>query len=224
MKPKVLVSWSGGKDSALVLGELRWVGHFEVAELLTTFVEIEGGGEGRVSGHDVPLRLLRRQAEVLGLPLREVGLPPSAPNEVYERQVGDALRSARARGVSHAAFGDLFLAEIRDYRERLASEIGVTPLFPLWGKETGALAREFLAVGYQAMVVAVDRDRLSPELAGRPYDEAFLSRLPPGIDPCGENGEFHTFVHAGPIFAKPLEIVAGRRSSRGSYEYCEPIE
>lgn len=226
MKPKALVSWSGGKDSALALGELRRAGRFEITELLTTFVEDEGGerGGGRISGHDVPLPLLRRQAEALGLPLREVGLPLSPSNAVYERRVGDALRSARGRGIGHAAFGDLFLEEIRSYRERLVSELGVTPLFPLWGRETGELARFFLTEGYRAMVVAVDRERLSPEIAGRPYDEALLAGLPSGVDPCGENGELHTFVHAGPIFSRPLPVHPGKRSTRGSYEYCEPIE
>jgi uncharacterized protein (TIGR00290 family) len=228
VKPKVLVSWSGGKDSALVLGALLRAGSFEVAELLTTFVAAERAGDGeedgRISGHDVPLRLLRRQAEALGLPLRAVGVPPQATNAIYESRVGEALRSARARGIGHAAFGDLFLEDIRAYRERLISEVGITPLFPLWGRETGALARAFLAEGYGARIVAVDRMRLSPDLAGRPYDQAFLDGLPPGVDPCGENGEFHTFVHAGPVFSRPLEVHAGRRSTQGGYEYCEPIE
>jgi uncharacterized protein (TIGR00290 family) len=222
MRPKVVVSWSGGKDSALALGQILEAGRYEVAELLTTFIAGEGEGEGRISGHDVPLHLLRLQADALGLPLREVGLPPSASNQVYEERLGDALRSARARGISHAAFGDLFLEDIRAYRERLVSDLGVTPLFPLWERETGALARDFLAAGYRAIVVAVDRNRLSPELAGRPYDEAFLGDLPAGVDPCGENGEFHTFVHAGPILARPLEVRAGRRSTKGSCEHCEP--
>lgn len=219
MKPKILVSWSGGKDCALALRELQHDGRFVVSELLTTFVE----GEEEISGHRIPLGLIELQAEALGIPLRTVGLPPAASNRIYEERLGDALRSARARGRYHAAFGDLFLEDIRAYRERLASAIGVTALFPLWGRDTALLAGDFLSAGFQALVVAVDREVLPAESVGRPFDRSFLESLPAGVDPCGERGEFHTFVFGGPIFRAPLEIRAGRPLSHGRYEYCEVL-
>jgi uncharacterized protein (TIGR00290 family) len=222
LKPRIVVSWSGGKDSALALWELRRQARFEPSDLLTTYVE-EGDGERRVSGHGIPLALVERQAAELGIPLRAVPLPPGAPNEVYERRVGEALKAARARSAFHVAFGDLFLEEIREFRQRLASPLGVTALFPLWGRATDELAHGFVRAGFHALVVAADLEALPPGFAGRAYDELLLAELPPGVDPCGENGEVHTFVHGGPIFPRPLRLRPGPPRIDGRFERCEPI-
>ncbi len=195
----VALAWSGGKDSALALGALRREGT-KVAALLTTFTD----DYDRVSMHGVRRALLRNQAAAVGIPLVEVGIPADCVIEVYAARMEAAFRSPPLADLDAVASGDLFLEDVRAYREERLASAGKSALFPLWGQDTGALARSFVEDGYEAYVVCVDTSRLDASFAGRKYDAAFLHDLPPGIDPCGENGEFHTFVHGGPIFAEPI--------------------
>ena len=213
MKRPVLVSWSGGKDSALALHSLRASEDFEPAGLLTTINE----DHGRVSIHGVRRELLERQAESIGLPLHEVLIPADCPNAVYEERLAAVLREVRAQGIHHVAFGDLFLEDIRCYREKQMAALGLEPIFPLWGLDTAKLARLFLSLGFQAVLVCVDSEQLDSSFTGRPFDKALLRALPATVDPCGENGEFHTFVHAGPIFREPIGIKIGRVEERGRF-------
>src|SRR6266480_1755681 len=202
MPEPVLVAWSGGKDSALALQEILGAGRYRVAALLTTVT----GEYDRISMHGVRRTLLRRQAESLGLPLEEVVISPSASNDEYEARMGAALEGLRSRvsGLDRVVFGDLFLADIRAYRERMLARIGMRGLFPLWLRDTRALAADCVRRG---------------------YDAALLNDLPPGIDPCGENGEFHTFVYAGPILRAPVPHRRGEIVVReGRFVYCDLVE
>jgi uncharacterized protein (TIGR00290 family) len=202
---KVVVSWSGGKDSALALHELRRRGDVEVAGLLT-FVD---DAADRVAHHRVPAGLVRRQADAAGVPLWEIRMPPDPPNAVYEARMAAAVARMRDESVTHCAFGDLFLADVRAYREGKLAGTGVAPLFPLWGRDTGALVRDFIRLGFRARIVCVDMQQIDGAFAGRELDESFLADLPPTADPCGENGEYHTFVHDGPIFSAPIACGEG---------------
>lgn len=212
MSEPVLISWSGGKDCALLLHELRQAGELEPVGLLTTF-----SPEGRSGGHRVRRELIERQAELAGIPLHPVLLRDGATNLEYEAVMASALDGARQRGVRCVAFGDIYLRSIREYRERQMAELGMEAFFPLWDRDTTELAREILALGFAATVVCVDTDRLAASFAGRLYDEALLRDLPAAIDPCGENGEFHTFVHGGPIFRQPVEIQPSGPDPRGRF-------
>jgi uncharacterized protein (TIGR00290 family) len=208
------LSWSGGKDSALALWMLRREQR-EPEALTTTVTE----SYERVSMHGVRRELLARQAEALGLPLIEIVIPPACVNDVYEARMAEAFAVAPLSAVEAVAFGDLFLEDVRAYREERLAAGGKRGLFPLWGRNTTALAREFLDAGFEAALVCVDPRALDGAFAGRRYDEQLLAELPPGVDPCGENGEFHTFVHAGPIFAQPVDYETGaivRPKSEGS--------
>jgi uncharacterized protein (TIGR00290 family) len=213
----LVLSWSGGKDSALALHALRNEHAREPIALLTTVTE----EYDRVSMHGVRGELLRAQAKATGIPLAEVSIPPRCPNEVYEQRMGQALASAQLDGADEVAFGDLFLEDIRAYRvERLASA-GKRALFPVWGRDTSALARGFIRDGFEALIVCVDPRQLDPSFAGRSFDDELLAELPESVDPCGENGEFHTFVHAGPIFAEPIACELGEVVSRDGFEFCD---
>jgi uncharacterized protein (TIGR00290 family) len=212
MTEPVLISWSGGKDCALALHEIRRAGKLEPVGLLTTFTP-----EGRSGGHRVRRELIERQAELAGIPLHPVPLAEGASNAEYEAAMAAALMDAREHGVRKVVFGDLSLASIREYRERQMADLGLEALFPIWGRDTSELAREVLGLGFEAIVICVDTDRLDPSFAGRPYDEALLRDLPPGIDPCGENGEFHTFVQTGPVFRSAVEIRPGGPDPRGRF-------
>lgn len=218
---KTLLSWSGGKDSALALHALRQTPGVEVCGLLTTVTE----EYHRISMHGVRRTLLERQAEEAGLPLHIVSIPPDCPDETYEERMAAALALHRARGVGCVAFGDLFLEDIRAYRESKLAGAGMEALFPVWGLDTAQLARDFIAQGFAAILVCVDTSALDPSFAGRAFDESLLRDLPPGVDPCGENGEFHTFVHAGPIFHAPIAVridVCETRLDR--FRYCDLVE
>ncbi len=208
MAPKAIVSWSGGKDSMLALHEARDV--YEIVGLLTTITE----EYDRISMHGVRSRLLEQQAESLGLPLEKVLIPPTCVNADYEVRMGAALARYRADGVSAVVCGDLFLEDIRRYREERLFAGGLTGVFPLWGRDTGALAREFFALGFRAVLCCVDTHAVVADLAGRLFDAALLAELPPGVDPCGENGEFHTFVFDGPGFRHPVPYALGERTLR----------
>jgi uncharacterized protein (TIGR00290 family) len=203
----VILSWSGGKDSALALARLRDDPRIEVAGLLTTVT----AGYDRVSIHGVRRSLLHAQAEALGLPLHEVTLAPESTNDAYDAALASALGELRARmpRVKRLAFGDIFLEDVRRYREERVEALGFGALFPLWGEPTSDLAREVFASGIVARLVCVDTQVLSAAFAGRPYDAALLAELPTGVDPCGERGEFHTFVSAGPGFRHPVPYTVG---------------
>jgi uncharacterized protein (TIGR00290 family) len=212
------LSWSGGKDSALALWTLRRE-QLEPQALITTVTE----GYERISMHGVRRELLARQAEAVGIPLVEVVLPPACVNDVYEARMAEAFAAAPLSGVEAVAFGDLFLEDVRAYREERLAAAGKRGLWPLWGRNTTALAKEFLDAGFAATLVCVDPRALGPVFAGRAYDERLLADLPPGVDPCGENGEFHTFVSAGPIFAEPIACEAGEIVERQGFVFCDLI-
>ena len=213
MKKPILLFWSGGKDSALALHALRSSPDFEPAGLLTTINE----DYDRISVHGVRRELLERQTESIGLPLRKVLIPKDCTNEIYEDRLAAALREAKAQGIHHVAFGDLFLEDIRAYREKQMAALGLEPVFPVWGLDTAQLARDFIGLGFRALLVCVDTEALAPAFVGRSFDENLLRILPSGVDPCGENGEFHTFVYAGPIFREPVRVRLGRVEGRGRF-------
>ena len=212
------LAWSGGKDSALALLALRRHG-VEVAALLTTFTE----GYDRVSMHGVRRELLRRQAEATGVPLAEVTIPPDCVNAVYEERMAAAFAAPPLDGIGAMASGDLFLEDVRAYREQRLADAGKEALFPLWGRDTRALAREFVNEGFEAVVCCLDPRKLDPSFAGRPYDANFLADLPDDVDPCGERGEFHTFVHAGPVLSEPVRMTAGDVIERDGFVFCDLV-
>lgn len=214
----VALAWSGGKDSALALAALRAEG-VEPCALMTTVTEIYD----RVSMHGVRRELLARQAEAAHLPLVEVTIPPMCVNEVYEARMAAALAAPSLGAADEVAFGDLFLADVRAYREDRLALAGRRARFPLWGRDTDELARTFLAAGFEAVVCCVDPRALDPSFAGRTYDERLLADLPPAVDPCGENGEFHTFVHAGPVFAQQVALEVGEVVERDGFVFCDLV-
>jgi uncharacterized protein (TIGR00290 family) len=216
----VALAWSGGKDSSLALAALRADPTVEVVALLTTITR----DFDRISMHGVRRSVLEAQVAALGLPLVEATIPAAASNLVYEEAFAAALAILRQQqpDLRHLAFGDLFLEEVRAYRERLLPALGWTPVFPLWGRDTATLAGNFVGAGYRAIVTCVDTMQLGAEFAGREFDAALLAELPPKVDPCGERGEFHTCVYAGPIFRQALPIQAGARVRRDDrFEYCD---
>lgn len=216
---KVLVAWSGGKDSALALHEIQ-KGGLEIAALLTTVTE----EYDRISMHGVRRVLLERQSRALGLPLEKVFIPPDTSNEVYEARMAAALAEYAEQGVTAVVFGDLFLEDIRAYREKQLSKMDLKACFPLWKKDSLELAREFLNLGFKAVITCVDSNVLDGSFAGRQFDEAFLAALPSTADPCGENGEFHSFVYDGPNFAEPIPFTAGKTAVRDDrFYFCDLI-
>lgn len=219
MAEPVIVSWSGGKDSALALAALRAEGQFVPVALLTTLTS----GYDRVSIHGVRRELLHAQAEAVGLPLHEAWIAPECSNEAYEASFAAALdelcgQHPQARRV---AFGDLFLEDVREYREGLLDRLGWEGVFPLWGEPTDRLARAFIEAGYEARLVCVDTEQLPAEFVGRAYDAKLLGELPAGVDPCGERGEFHTFVSSGPGWSGSVRHQVGERVLRGRFAYCD---
>jgi uncharacterized protein (TIGR00290 family) len=217
MKPRTLVAWSSGKDSAFALHAARTSGKLEIVGLLTTLTE----DYGRVSMHGVREEILDRQADAVGLPCRKVRIPAGCINADYERAMGAAVSAARAEGIARVVFGDLFLEDVRAYRERMLSGTGLEPVFPLWGRDTAALAAEMVSSGLKATVVCVDPRRLAASFAGRQFTSGFLSELPEGVDPCGENGEFHTCVTDGPMFRQPVRAVAGETVVRDGFVFAD---
>lgn len=213
---KVLVSWSSGKDSAWMLHLLRRQ-NARIAGLLTTLNE----AFDRVAMHAVRRPLLEAQAQAAGLALWPVPLPWPCSNQAYEKIMGEACRRAVAQGISAIAFGDLFLADIREYRERQLQGTGLRPVFPLWQIPTGELAREMIGSGLRAKITCVDPRVLPGSFAGRDFDPAFLGELPPGVDPCGENGEFHSFVYAGPMFQNPIPVTVGETAERDGFVFAD---
>ncbi|HTC59830.1 MAG TPA: ATP-binding protein [Solirubrobacteraceae bacterium] len=211
------LAWSGGKDSALALWTLRERDGKSPALLMTTVTaEYE-----RISMHGVRRELLARQAQLVGVPLVEVEIPVHCTNEVYEERMAAAFASEEMSNVEEVAFGDLFLQDIREYRESRLTAAGKRALFPVWGLDTAELARRFLSLGFRAILVCVDPRALDPSYAGREFDESLLEDLPPEVDPCGENGEFHTFVYDGPIFAGAVDCRRGDVVERGGFVFCD---
>jgi uncharacterized protein (TIGR00290 family) len=216
-RSKALVAWSSGKDSAWALHEVRRAGDLEIIGALTTVTE----AFGRVSMHGVREELLRAQLDAAGLLAIVVYIPFPCSNEVYEQKMAAALDEARASGVTHMIFGDLFLSDVRGYRERHLAGTGITPVFPVWGRQTAALAREMIESGVEARLSTVDLKKLPGSFAGRMFDGALLAALPDNIDPCGENGEFHSFVSAGPMLAREIAIKVGATVEREGFAYAD---
>ena len=214
---RIVLGWSGGKDSSLALRNILAEGRYEVASLLTTCTE----GFRRVSMHGVRCSLLKRQAQALRIPCRKIFIPQHCANEDYERLMLAACLEFKGAGITKVAFGDLFLTEIRDYRDRMLAQVGMTALFPICGLKTPQLAREFIREGFGATLVCVDSQKLDPSFAGRAFDTALLASLPAHVDPCGENGEFHTFVHDGPIFSQPVACRPGAVVQCGQFYFAD---
>ncbi len=216
-KKNVLLSWSSGKDSAWTLLKLGQRSDVEVVGLLTTVNQ----EFDRVAMHAVRRKLLEAQAEVAGLRLWVVDLPWPCSNHAYETIMADVLVKARAKGVTDVAFGDLFLDDIRKYREDRLENTALRPLFPLWQEPTDVLSREMIDRGVVAHVTCLDPRVMPREFAGRRFDHSFLQDLPEGVDPCGENGEFHTFVSAGPMFSRPIDVVVGKTEERDGFVFTD---
>jgi uncharacterized protein (TIGR00290 family) len=214
---RALVSWSSGKDSAWTLHELRSAAELEVVGLLTTV----GAVSDRVPMHAVRSELLRAQARAAGLPLWEVPLPEPCSNADYDAAMSRVLARARSEQIDSIAFGDLFLEDIRAYRESRLAGTGITPLFPLWKRPTGQLAREMLDAGLSAIVTSVDLAQVPARLCGRSWDDALIAELPPASDPCGENGEFHSFVWAGPMLAAPVAVSRGALTQSDGFVHLD---
>jgi uncharacterized protein (TIGR00290 family) len=216
---KAMMSWSSGKDSAYALHVARSTGELELAGLLTTINE----AADRVAMHGVRHELLRKQAEAVGLPLTVIELPSPCPNEVYEQRMTAFIEQARADGIEVMVFGDLFLEDVRAYRERQLAGTGIEPVFPLWGRDTQALAQELLREGVVATLSCVDLAKLPQKFVGRRWDAALLRELPQGVDPCGEHGEFHSFVSDAPGFARPIAITVGEIVVRDGFAFADLI-
>jgi uncharacterized protein (TIGR00290 family) len=214
---RVLLSWSSGKDSAWALHLLRKTPDVQVAGLITTF----NSTANRVAMHAVRRALVETQAERVDLPLWPVELPWPCSNTEYERLMGGVIERAKGEGIAAVAFGDLFLEDIRAYRIKQLQGTGIEPLFPVWGIPTGGLAREMLAAGVKAKLTCVDPAKLDRSFAGREYDERLLQDLPPLVDPCGENGEFHTFVYDGPAFSRPMQVRPGEVVERDGFVFAD---
>jgi uncharacterized protein (TIGR00290 family) len=218
MKEKVLLSWSGGKDAAFALRELRRSNTYHVVGLLTTVTQ----AYDRVAMHGVRRKLVERQAEALALPLHTLFLPATVSDEEYGEIMREALRSYVAADVLCVAFGDIFLQDVRKYREEHLAAMGMRAVLPLWGRDSTELAHAFIDTGFKATVTCVDTQFLDGAFVGRAFDERFLSELPPGVDPCGENGEFHSFVYDGPIFSQGVAHTRGGTVLRDErFYYCE---
>ena len=205
MKPPAIFNWSGGKDSALALYKVRQAGHYAIQTLLTTV----STPYQRIAMHGVRTALLERQAAALGLPCRQLLLPEMPSMATYEQLMGDTLRELQSAGATAAIFGDIFLEDLRHYREASLALLGLEAVFPLWGVPTGELIREFIGLGFRTITTCVNEHYLDRSFVGRVIDEDFLRDLPAGVDPCGENGEFHTFVFDGPLFSQPIVFEKG---------------
>jgi uncharacterized protein (TIGR00290 family) len=220
MSEPILFCWSGGKDSAMALHTLLQRSDIHIEALLTTVTE----GYERISMHGVRRELLQRQAQSIGLPLHEVRIPQQCVNPIYEARMEEALRVYLEKGVQKAAFGDIFLEDLRAYREKNLARIGMTAIFPIWKRDTRELIRSFHANQFRAVAVCVDSKVLDPSFAGRELDQSFFRDLPSHADPCGENGEFHTFVFDGPIFRSPIHVRTGEVVNRDGFVFCDILE
>jgi uncharacterized protein (TIGR00290 family) len=214
---KALIAWSSGKDSAWALHEARRSGEFDIVGAVTTVTDTFA----RVSMHGVRENLLLAQLDAAGLPATVVRIPYPCPNDIYEREMTLTMQDAKMCGVSHVIFGDLFLEDIRAYREARLKEIDLTPVFPLWQRPTAPLARDMIGAGVEAHLVTIDLKKLPVSFAGRSFDEMLLGSLPDACDPCGENGEFHTFVSAGPMLARKIAVSVGETVERDGFAFAD---
>jgi len=219
MRPKALIAWSSGKDSAWSLHEVRRAGDCEIVGALTTVTETFG----RVSMHGVREELLAAQLDAAALPSIVVRIPFPCPNEVYEARMAAAFAEAKAAGVTQVIFGDLFLEDVRRYREEKLAGTGIAPVFPLWQRPTDALAREMIAAGVETYLVTVDLNQLGKDFAGRRFDHALLADLPASADPCGEKGEFHSCVVAGPMLARKIPVTVGETVERDGFAFADLV-
>lgn len=218
MREKVIVAWSGGKDSALALYEVLKSGSYEVLELLTTVTK----DYDRISIHGVRRVLLEQQAKALRIPLEEMFITKGASDAEYESELLKTLKRHRDNGVFSVVFGDIFLEDVKKYRERILAKAGMNGIFPLWKRGTKDLARTFINLGFKAIITSIDSNVLGKSFAGREYDEQFLSDLPANVDPCGENGEFHSFVYDGPLFCERIGFKKGEIVLRDNrFYYCD---
>lgn len=220
MAPKAFVSWSSGKDSAFALHEAKRLGLADVVGVLTTITE----PFDRVAMHGVRTSLLDRQISALALPCIKVPLPNACTNEIYESRMADAIARIQAQGVRHVVFGDLFLEDIRAYREEKLASAGMQAIFPLWKRDTAQLAQEMIDSGLRAHLVCIDPNKVDRSFAGRRFERTLLQELPAGVDPCGENGEFHTVVSAGPMFAGPISVRVGEIVERDGFVFADVFE
>jgi uncharacterized protein (TIGR00290 family) len=216
-RPKALIAWSSGKDSAWALHEARRAGDYDIVGALTTVTETFG----RVSMHGVREELLHAQLDAAGLPAVIVRIPFPCPNEIYEQKMAASMQDAKARGITHIIFGDLCLEDVRAYRETRLKDVGMIPVFPLWRRPTAALAREMIEAGVEAHLATVDLKKLPASFAGRRFDIGLLDALPAGADQCGENGEFHSFVSAGPMLARKIPVSVGETVERDEFAYAD---
>ena len=217
-KEKALFAWSGGKDSAMALYEIERAGNYEISALLTTLTE----GYDRISIHGVRRSLLEQQAASLGSFLEKVFIPINSSNEIYETRMNEKLAEYAGKEITSVIYGDIFLEDLRKYREENLAEMNLKGVFPLWMNNTRELAERFIGLGFKAVVTCVDSFSINKKFAGREYDEKFLKDLPSNIDPCGENGEFHTFVYDGPVLRKPVNFKAGEITLReGRFYFCD---
>jgi uncharacterized protein (TIGR00290 family) len=222
---KIVICWSGGKDSTMAIHELRGAGRYDIVAAITTVSE----AYDRICIHGVRRALLHRQTEVLGLPLHEVWLSKESTNAEYESKMDAALLVYKARGIRKVAFGDLFLEDLKAYRDKNLARIGMEGLYleglyPIWKRDTRELAKTVIALGYKAVLTCVDTQALDASFVGRAFDASLLADLPPKVDPCGENGEFHTFVWDGPLFKEPVKIQLGETVVRGRFAYRDLVE
>ena len=219
MPPRALISWSSGKDSAWAFHQVRRDDALDIVGVLTTVTQ----PYGRVSMHGVRESVLAQQVKRIGLPLFPVYLPAPCSNETYQARMAEVLGALGEEGTTHVVFGDLFLEDVRAYREAQMKAVGMTPVFPLWHRDTAQLAREMLAHGLEATITVVDPMQLDPTFAGRSYDATFLDDLPEGVDPCGEQGEFHTVVTDGPMFDSPISVAIGDVVEREGFVFADVI-
>jgi uncharacterized protein (TIGR00290 family) len=215
----IFLSWSGGKDSARALYEIQKANSYSVAALLSTITE----DYDRISMHGVRRVLLEQQAEALGLPLKKVLIPKEATNDIYESRMRALLEEGLREGIDTVAFGDIFLEDLKLYRENNLAQLGMKGLFPIWKRDSAELAQSFINLGFKAVLACIDTKFLDPSFAGRPYDQDLLRDLPPNVDPCGENGEFHSFAFDGPIFKHRINHTVGEVVRRDRYCFCDLI-
>ncbi len=214
---KILFSWSGGKDSAIALHEVQQSGEYEIVSLLTTITQ----DYDRISMHGVRRVLLEEQARTLDIPLHQIWISPKTTNEEYESKMSEAMNFYKTQGVDTVAFGDLFLEDIRNYRDEKLSLVGMKGLYPVWERDTKQFIKDFLSLGFKAILTCIDPRKLDKEFAGRIIDENFIADLPDEVDPCGENGEFHTFVFAAPNFKHEIEFEIGEKVLRDGFYFCD---
>ena len=219
MSKNIFLSWSGGKDSSLALYEIRKANSHNVAALLTTITE----DYDRISMHGVRRVLLEQQAEALGLPLKKILIPKDSTNAIYEARMRALLEEGLREGIDTVAFGDIFLEDLKIYREKNLAQLGMKGLFPIWKRDSAELAQTFINLGFKAVLVCIDTAILDPSFAGRAYDQDLLRDLPPNVDPCGENGEFHSFAFDGPIFKHPINHTVGEVVQRDHFCFCDLV-